>query len=125
MSETTDPDVIVIDPEELVLKLRENRSPGYGWLMLAAADRLELVERQEEELTRLRASNAELLAACRNQVAWIERLLETLEYRVTQEPQRGHGGNGFAFAAVPDWDMRQKLESLKEDITKATTGATQ
>jgi hypothetical protein len=37
-------DVIVMDPEEMILQLRENRSPGYGWLMLAAADRLELME---------------------------------------------------------------------------------
>ena len=64
MSETTDPDVIVMDPEELVLMLRENRSPGYGYLMLAAADRLEKLQsgvlclkliEKEAELTRLRA----------------------------------------------------------------------
>jgi hypothetical protein len=28
--------------------------------------------------------------------------------------------NGFAFAPVPDWELRQKLESLKEDVAKAT-----
>ncbi len=61
----------------------------------------------------------DLLAACRDQAAWIERLLQRLEHRDVTD-QRGNVVNGFAFAAVPDWEMRQKLESLREDIKAAT-----
>jgi hypothetical protein len=59
-----------------------------------------------------------LEAACRNQIAWIERHLQNLEYRVTEQPYCGHGGNGFSGAMIPDWDLRQKLESLREDLAE-------
>jgi hypothetical protein len=68
---------------------------------------------------RLIASAPDLLEACRDTVAWIERHLQTLEHRDVHDA-RGNIVNGFAAAIVPDWDMRQKLESLREDIAKAT-----
>lgn len=60
----------------------------------------------------------DLLATCQNQVAWIERLLQNLEHRTIYD-RSGNPVNGFAGSMVPDWDLKQKLDSLKEDIAKA------
>jgi hypothetical protein len=74
-----------------------------------------------QRIARLIAAAPALLAACRDQAAWIERLLQMLEHRTTCD-QRGNPVNSFAFAAVPDWDLRQKLESLREDVARASKG---
>jgi hypothetical protein len=60
--------------------------------------------------------NAHLIEAVRDQIAWIERLLQQLEYRNVLD-HRQNIVNGFAGAFVPDWDLRQKLDSLKEDLS--------
>lgn len=46
---------------------------------------------------------------------WVERRLQSLEHRdtSTRNPSTGQvKSNGFAFSAVPDWELRQKLESI-------------
>lgn len=66
------------------------------------------------------SDKAELLEAVKNQKAWIERLLEKLQHKTTgRDPHT----NGYAYAEAIDWDLRQKLDSLKEDIAKAEGGA--
>jgi hypothetical protein len=64
----------------------------------------------------------EAKAVLRDIALWIRRRLETLEHRsVTDE--RGRYVNGFAFSAVPDWELRQKLEAIDEDLAGAATTA--
>lgn len=69
-----------------------------------------------------RDANARLIAAAptmaetiRDQAAWIERLLQQLEHHDVRNA-RGDVTNGFAGAVVPEWELRQKLEGLKEDL---------
>lgn len=68
------------------------------------------------------ASAPDLIAALKDQAAWIERLLQAIEHRTVHD-QSGNPINGFAFSPVPEWEMRQKLDSLREDIAK-TEGST-
>lgn len=75
-----------------------------------------------EANARLIAAAPELLAACRNVVAFLERHLQVLVHiRVTNS--NGEVINGFAVAQIPDWEIGQVLDSLKADIANATSEA--
>lgn len=70
------------------------------------------------EIDMLAAHRNACLAACRDQAAWIERFLQChLEHRSIPPSEPGDKGDGFSGAMIPEWDLRQKLELLKEDIT--------
>jgi hypothetical protein len=92
--------------------------PGKAFVC-EVGDRVEGLEGDDpiaDANARLIVAAPAMYEAIRDQVAWIERLLQTLEHRAVHDG-RGNTVNGFAFAAVPDWDLRQKLESLKQDLS--------
>jgi hypothetical protein len=73
-----------------------------------------------EECVRLRRENEELqkensgLSLVQSVLKlWIETKLGQLEYKSTGSGF-GKPMNGFAFSAVPDWELRQKLEPITE-----------
>jgi hypothetical protein len=73
-----------------------------------------------EECVRLRRENEALQKENRGLSfvqsvlkVWIEGRLNQLEYKSTGSGF-GKPMNGFAFSAVPDWELRQKLELITE-----------
>lgn len=63
-----------------------------------------------------------LLESCRDTIAWIERRLQSTEHRTVYD-DAGNPVNGFTFSPVPEWEMRQKLHSLKEVVLAAEGGS--
>lgn len=70
---------------------------------------------------RLIAAAPAMAEAIRDQIAWIERLLQILEHRLVTNAF-GEVVYSFAAAIVPDWDLRQKLDSLKDNLRLAEEG---
>lgn len=60
------------------------------------------------------------IAALQDACKWIERRLQSLEYRYTSTrgPTGSVNKNGFAFSAVPEWELRQKLEEYSAALGK-------
>jgi hypothetical protein len=57
----------------------------------------------------------ELRESLLDQAAWIRRLLQTMQTRTSGNPHN-EGWNSWAVAEVPEWELRQKLQSLEESI---------
>lgn len=81
-----------------------------------------LWQKEKARADRLERINTTLLAACKNQTVWIARLLEGPRLSRGYSDPSGHP-HGYAVVEIPDWDLRQKLESLREGIALAETPA--
>jgi len=71
-----------------------------------------------EQVENLKKVSLLLLVQCRNQMKWLNELLQNLQYKVVTPP---YPPDGFVYYAVPDWDIKQRLESLQNTVDKAAT----
>lgn len=67
---------------------------------------------------RLISAAPELLEEMSDQIAWLKHYLSQLVHVSTRD-DHGQIVNGFAAAQIPDWAIKQKLESLEAAIRKA------
>lgn len=102
--------------EELYEDLRSK--PGYAALYLAAAaaDSPEALVIAKRDL--VRAAAPELLEAVRNLRAWLE-YWKGRTISQQSKDERGNVTNSWAACPIPDWDVKQKLQSLEELVAKA------
>ena len=62
--------------------------------------------------------NAELLEELRNIRAWLNYWKDRTISQQSKD-ERGHVANSWAACPIPDWDVKQKLESLDALIERA------
>jgi hypothetical protein len=61
----------------------------------------------------------ELLSDLRDQRAWLKHYLDNYTAHQQVKDERGHVTNSFNGVVIPDWAVKQKLESLDSTIAKA------
>jgi hypothetical protein len=74
-----------------------------------------LCEDRHKAAARIRAT-ANVESTLHALIAWIEWHLKNLEHRRVYDVHGNAINHGMAFSPIPDWDMRQKLESLRDDL---------
>lgn len=63
------------------------------------------------------AAAPDLLSKVRDTLLWFRAKLDHLKY-VPDTDQSGHP-HGYSVIQIPDWEVRQKLAEMEEDIVKA------
>jgi hypothetical protein len=70
-----------------------------------------------ESNARLIAISPDLLSDQRHTIAWLTRFLETKLAYIPDSDQSGHP-HGYSVVQIPDWEVKQKLDSLKETLAR-------
>jgi hypothetical protein len=110
--------------KETIARLRKTAnslaSQGYFTVVGITNTDLQIVLDAAEEVEKLRADKERLLEECRDKRAWLQWKLETAIVHVPAEYDLGRKtSDGWGAVRIPDWDVKQKIQSLNETIIDA------